>query len=75
MIHTLNTLLTRSFISGIYAQIPDMPFAYMITFYNYMKMLEAKGSSSDSNRICRRYVLKKNWTKLVLDEGQLQEDQ
>lgn len=31
-------------------------------------MLEANGSSSDSNRTCRRYALKKNWTKLVLDK-------
>lgn len=31
-------------------------------------MLEAKGSSSDSNRTCRRYALKKNWTKLVLEK-------
>jgi len=47
----------------------------MITIYNYTKMLQAKGSISDNNRTYRRYALKKKWTKLVLDKGQLEEDQ
>jgi len=51
-----------------FRHIPDVPFAYMITIYSYVKMLEAKRSSSDSNRMCRRNVLKKNWTKMVLDK-------
>jgi hypothetical protein len=54
--------------------IPDVPFPNMNTVYKYIKMFEAKRSISDSNRTYRRYMLK-NWMKLVLDKGQLPEDQ
>jgi len=35
--------------------------------------IQATGSILDSNKMCRRHVLRKNWAKLVLDWRHVQE--